>query len=241
MKLFLLPKSSLEVCVSAWRTFSYLPSRWVLGSIYPILNMPLSLRREEVALLQQIVRRFDFEKELQFTVSSATTDDGLHFKLDGDKSIYNIHFQQDNSSILFKRTMYHEHLIVSLLHLLQFPNACICVLGPRGGGKSALVDYITRQLNTPVISFHVYKDLSSRDILQKRNTTPTGDTVWQNSPLVEAALNGCFCLLDGIDTLPFGTLGPLQQFITNRFVGHFLTRFRPLQGNITSRWIHTYG
>ena len=40
--------------------------------------------------------------------------------------------------------------------------------------------------------------MTARDLLQQRTTTPTGDTVWRLSSLVEAALNGKMAILDGL-------------------------------------------
>lgn len=42
-----------------------------------------------------------------------------------------------------------------------------------------------------------YKDMTSRDLLQRRITKPNGDTDWAYSPLVRAAIDGLVCILDG--------------------------------------------
>ncbi|CAG8505992.1 1372_t:CDS:10 [Ambispora gerdemannii] len=58
--------------------------------------------------------------------------------------------------------------------------------------------------------------MSSRDLLQRRGTTFSGDTIWENSPLVKAAINGSLAVMDGIETLSFGTLATLQRLIKER-------------------------
>lgn len=58
--------------------------------------------------------------------------------------------------------------------------------------------------------------MSSRDLLQRRSTTPSGDTVWDNSLLVEAALHGHLAVLDGIEALSYGTLNTLQRLVCER-------------------------
>ena len=40
--------------------------------------------------------------------------------------------------------------------------------------------------------------MTARDLLQQRTTTPTGDTVWRLSALVDAALTGKMAVLDGL-------------------------------------------
>src|SRR5579871_6704147 len=58
--------------------------------------------------------------------------------------------------------------------------------------------------------------MSARDLLQRRATTFAGDTIWENSSLVKAALSGSLAIMDGIDTLSFGTIVTLQRLIKER-------------------------
>lgn len=53
--------------------------------------------------------------------------------------------------------------------------------------------------------------MTSRDLLQQRSTNEAGDTIWINSPLVQAALEGKLALLDGIDQLHPSTLAIIQR------------------------------
>ena len=65
-------------------------------------------------------------------------------------------------------------------------------------------------------TLYLYKDMSSRDLLQQRITLPNGDTVWQNSPLVSACLAGDIIVLDGIHRLRDDTLMALRRLIQDR-------------------------
>jgi len=47
--------------------------------------------------------------------------------------------------------------------------------------------------------------MSTRDLLQRRVTTLDGDTTWEPSPLVNAAINGRLVNIDNIDKLPTGS------------------------------------
>ncbi|CDW54563.1 AAA 5 domain containing protein [Trichuris trichiura] len=91
-----------------------------------------------------------------------------------------------------------------------------CLLGQRGCGKSTLIERFARLFNYEVVSLMLYEDMNSRDLLQQRRMKPNGDTVWENSPLVNAALNGYLCVLDGIHTLHYSALNMLQRLIHDR-------------------------
>lgn len=62
----------------------------------------------------------------------------------------------------------------------------------------------------------MYRDMSARDLLQRRSTTFSGDTTWEDSPLVKAARTGDLAVMDGIETLSFGTLVTIQRLIKER-------------------------
>ena len=53
--------------------------------------------------------------------------------------------------------------------------------------------------------------MTSRDLVQQRVTAPNGDTTWQLSPLVTAALEGKMAILDGVHRLHHGTLAVLHR------------------------------
>ena len=62
----------------------------------------------------------------------------------------------------------------------------------------------------------LYKDMSARDLLQRRTTDLAGNTQWDNSSLVTCALEGGLAVLDGIEQLPYGTLGTLTRLLNDR-------------------------
>ena len=63
---------------------------------------------------------------------------------------------------------------------------------------------------------HLFNDMSARDLVQRRTTTLTGDTVWENTPLVTACLEGRIAVLDGIERLAPGTLNAVQRLLQVR-------------------------
>ncbi|KAL7311976.1 hypothetical protein PS15m_009681 [Mucor circinelloides] len=116
----------------------------------------------------------------------------------------------------FIETPYHRE-IFSAMVLLHAGGKDICLVGThKGVGKSALVRHFARNLGYTIDYIPLYRDMSSRDLLQRRSTTAKGDTVWENSLLVEAAIHGHLAVLDGIEALSYGTLNTLQRLCSDR-------------------------
>ncbi|XP_054285808.1 von Willebrand factor A domain-containing protein 8 [Macrosteles quadrilineatus] len=92
----------------------------------------------------------------------------------------------------------------------------VCVVGPRGCGKSAVVNMLSHMLGYTVEPIVLYQDMTSRDLIQQRGTLPNGDTVWRNAPLVAAALEGRLAVLDGLHRLHPSTLAVLQRLVQDR-------------------------
>lgn len=58
--------------------------------------------------------------------------------------------------------------------------------------------------------------MTSRDLIQQRTTAQSGDTVWKDSPLVTAALQGKLAVLDGIHRVHPSTLAVIYRLVQNR-------------------------
>ncbi|KAK7080894.1 von Willebrand factor A domain-containing protein 8 [Halocaridina rubra] len=109
---------------------------------------------------------------------------------------------------------YHHEI---LSEALQSHNVSdFCIIGPRGCGKSAVVSKMAHMLGYQTEPILLYQDMTSRDLVQQRVTSPDGDTAWQFSPLVIAALEGKLAILDGIHRLHHGTLAVLHRLIHDR-------------------------
>ncbi|CAO3595524.1 unnamed protein product [Absidia cylindrospora] len=123
---------------------------------------------------------------------------------------------ESNHAEFFIETPYHKEIFTSMV-IVHASGQDICLLGTyKGVGKSALVRHFARKLGYSIDYIPLYRDMSSRDLLQRRSTTPTGDTVWENSLLVEAAIHGHLAVLDGIEALSYGTLNTLQRLVSER-------------------------
>ena len=58
--------------------------------------------------------------------------------------------------------------------------------------------------------------MTARDLLQRRTTDEYGNTRWEATPLVSAALTGKLVVLDGIHRLRNDTLGVVYQLLFDR-------------------------
>ena len=111
-------------------------------------------------------------------------------------------------------TKYHEALLAELI--LSHSVKDLCVIGPKGCGKSMVVDRMAELLGYEAEHILLYQDMTARDLLQQRATLPNGDTIWTNSPLVSAALNGKLAVLDGVHRIHRGTLTVLHRLVHDR-------------------------
>nr|XP_050853012.1 von Willebrand factor A domain-containing protein 8 [Vespula vulgaris]XP_050853013.1 von Willebrand factor A domain-containing protein 8 [Vespula vulgaris] len=111
-------------------------------------------------------------------------------------------------------TKYQNNLLASLMesHL----TSDLCLIGPKGCGKTTTVQKLADLMGYEVEPIMLYQDMTSRDLIQQRTTLPNGDTVWRNSPLVDAALEGKMAVLDGVDRIHPSTLAILHRLIHDR-------------------------
>ncbi|KAH8060146.1 ATPase [Aureococcus anophagefferens] len=95
-------------------------------------------------------------------------------------------------------------------------------LSPRaaeGGGRLRRVDPGRRRGGGAggVYPVFCFKDMSARDLTQRRTTDALGNTVWSDGPLVAAARRGGLCVLDGAHRLARGTLcGAVAPLLCDR-------------------------
>ncbi|KPA74668.1 hypothetical protein ABB37_08997 [Leptomonas pyrrhocoris] len=114
-------------------------------------------------------------------------------------------------------TTEHFHVLQMMLHI-HASRQHMCLLGPTGCGKTAMVRAFGRLLGYETMrTMHLYADMTNKDLFQQRTTDPlTGNTTWQDSPLLHAAIYGKLVVLDGMDKLPSGMLSSLQQLLVDQ-------------------------
>ncbi|XP_016937195.2 von Willebrand factor A domain-containing protein 8 [Drosophila suzukii] len=109
------------------------------------------------------------------------------------------------------------HQRQALASLLQaYAVGDVCLMGEKGVGKLTLTQELLRLLRQTSEPMMLYEDMTSRDIVQQRITSPQGDTVWRDSPLVRAAKSGSVAVLNGLHRLHKSTASVLQRLIHDR-------------------------
>lgn len=100
-----------------------------------------------------------------------------------------------------------------LIHemLQSFTVGDFCLVGPRGCGKSILINKMAEMMGKETELIVLYQDMTSRDLIQQRTTLDNGDTVWRYSPLIQAAMEGKIAILDGIHRIHPSTLSVLHR------------------------------
>ncbi|KAJ1564133.1 von Willebrand factor A domain-containing protein 8, partial [Nowakowskiella sp. JEL0078] len=93
-----------------------------------------------------------------------------------------------------------------------------CLLGPKSCGKTALLSYFFAFLNLTAEYIPLHKDVTTRELLQRRNTDDRGNTVWVDSALLTAMKLGHVVVLDSIERLRKGVLSSLQRLLEDREV-----------------------
>lgn len=118
-------------------------------------------------------------------------------------------YQVAESGSQFVGTNYQNYLLSEIIQ--SYAVGDICLIGSRGSGKSILITQIAQMLNQHVEPMVLYQDMTARDFVQQRTTTPTGDTVWRDSPLIRAAKSGNIAVLDGIHRIHSSTISVLHR------------------------------
>lgn len=116
--------------------------------------------------------------------------------------------------ITMVKTAYQLELLNRMI--LSHSAADICLIGSKGVGKSILVEQFARTLGYSIQPVLLHKDMTARDLLQQRTTDRNGDTVWKNSPLITAAIEGSLAVLDGLHRCDPSTITVLQRLAQDR-------------------------
>lgn len=91
------------------------------------------------------------------------------------------------------------------------------LVSPKGEGKTTLTREFASLLGYETHLYAMNSEMTSQHLLQRRSTDPTtGETIWDDSPLLRAAHQGDICVLDGIEKLRPDVLSSIQSLIVDR-------------------------
>jgi MoxR-like ATPase len=200
----------------------------LLPNIYPFAcpNMPVGSLTESQ---KQARTSFDLARE-RLGLNSKDEKDKYEYKLtnvesklDGDRAA-TLTFH-DGTTITTPRgplkpvfPTLTDYSSPSLTRMLQahHSGSDVMLLSPPGTAKSHLTNLFSLVLGYESNLFSLYKDMSTRDLLAIRGTDSSGETTYDYSPLITAALEGNICVLDGVDKLSQHSLQTLQQLTVDR-------------------------
>jgi hypothetical protein len=97
----------------------------------------------------------------------------------------------------------------------------MCVLGGPGSGKTTIVRAFAAMLGYVISTVHLFQDMTSRDILQRRGTDIDGNTKWDNTTVIRAAVLGELAILDGTHRIPSDVLAIIQRLCLDRDIELF--------------------
>ncbi|XP_060072942.1 von Willebrand factor A domain-containing protein 8-like [Ylistrum balloti] len=214
------PISNLVNIIRILDSVPIMSSQALLQILYPYNTM---LGKDGKVAVERILQKFELmdakkQKHLKIT-SIKQKDDGSSQVVLNERfplTVNNGLFAQNHNvgEHQFVTTKYHE----SLLAELMMSHTCkdLCIVGPKGSGKSALVGELASLLGYRIEPIMLYQDMTSRDLLQQRITLPNGDTSWRLSPLVTAAIEGSLAVLDGVHRINQGSFSILHRLIHDR-------------------------
>ena len=179
----------------------------LLNKLYPF---EVILKDEETN------KKFYFDLLDKFSIPEPTGTNSIDYELvnveDVDKG-KRVIFRSENgkeASVLVKKGLlksrHESKFIMNESHSSQLVDMMLnhssdsdfCLIGAQGSGKTELIKKFAQLLDYRVQTLYLYKDMSSRDLVQSRVTLESGDTKWHNSPLIEAAINGDLAILGSI-------------------------------------------
>ena len=139
---------------------------------------------------------------------------------------------QDTCTSIYASIGSHLNILESLPHAVytsSFRNSLaamiqehsvgndILLVSQKGEGKTILAQEFAARLGYETHLFAMNTETTSQNLLQRRSTDPsTGETRWEDSPLMRAARRGDICVLDGIEKLRPDVLSSIQSLIVDR-------------------------
>ncbi|KAI8033057.1 hypothetical protein M5D96_014190 [Drosophila gunungcola] len=186
----------------------------VLSRLYPYQSM---LKPDQKKRVEELLKKLDIQLAPSQSIKKIESGPGaggqVQLKLD-ELQLTLPGGETAPRSSSFVDLPHQRQALASLLQAYAVGD--VCLMGEKGVGKLTLVQELLRLLRQSAEPMMLYEDMTSRDIVQQRITSPQGDTVWRDSPLVRAAKSGSVVLLNGLHRLHKSTASVLQRLIHDR-------------------------
>lgn len=215
------PIDNLETAITILNNNPNLSMADVLQRVYPYKTM---LNKEGIQAVEGAMQKFELhsKKKKNFSVAQVEKDENsATVRLKSGFSSCDLQVPAGKFDPLqvqgcnkFVKTAYHDNVIAEMFQ--SHATKDFCLIGPKGCGKSILIQNMADSLGYHIEPIHLHQDMTSRDLLQQRMTHPNGDTSWMPSPLVSAALNGNLAVLDGVHRINHGSFSVLHRLIHDR-------------------------
>ncbi|KAK0046521.1 E3 ubiquitin-protein ligase RNF14 [Biomphalaria pfeifferi] len=194
----------------------------LLHRLYPFTVM---LGKEGREAVEETLKKFDIAPLNSDSLTSVAEwsrhENQATVRLKHGKSLYTLQVpsgtlaaEETKNTTSFVNTKYHNSILSEMIQSHSVKD--FCVIGPRGCGKTVVVNQFAKMLGYHVEPIMLYQDMTSRDLLQQRATLPNGDTVWRPTPLVTAALEGSLAVLDGVHRVNAGSFSVLHRLVHER-------------------------
>lgn len=181
----------------------------VISRIYPYQTM---LKPDQKKRVEELLKKLDIQlvpsPSIKKIEAQSQENSLIHIKLD-ELQLNLPGGQIPTASTNFVDLPHQRQALASLLQAYAVGD--VCLVGEKGVGKLTLTQELLRLLQQTSEPMMLYEDMTSRDIVQQRITSPQGDTVWRDSPLVRAAKSGSVAVLNGLHRLHKSTASVLQR------------------------------
>ncbi|XP_017030247.2 von Willebrand factor A domain-containing protein 8 [Drosophila kikkawai] len=211
------PLHNLRLGVRMLETNRALSLYDVLSRIYPYQAM---LKADQRKRVEELLKKLDIplipSPGINRIAASKSGENASHIRLQLDDGL-ELQLPGGGQPVTSSNFVDLPHQRQALASLLQaYAVGDVCLLGEKGVGKLTLTKELIRLLQQNSEPMMLYEDMTSRDLVQQRITSPVGDTVWRDSPLVRAAKSGSVAVLNGLHRLHKSTASVLQRLIHDR-------------------------
>ncbi|CAJ1380979.1 unnamed protein product [Effrenium voratum] len=215
------PEFGLLSVLRLLKLFPQLPQALALQSAYPWTVLALSPTQRQQ--LQWVLKTQSLELERQaYSFKAAELQDlwaELRFELGAEVTRVECpcgSWPSRTEAVLASLAVSQRSVLARMLQD-HCAGMDICLVGERGVGKTALCRAFAEVLGYRSYSVFCFKDMTSRDLTLRRGTDDRGNTIWQASPLMKAALEGGLAILDGVHRLAAGALsGAIGRLLCDR-------------------------